>query len=131
MKALTRPTLLILARQGLFLAVVWGVGQWWHVHGQSHIATMGLKSAVVVLAVNSAASMRQKISLTPSSEFDWREIGSRYSSQPDFDVPGLCSWYGGGCLTLAFDHWHFGTIFALFYSVLKWVNRKRPEVTDS
>ena len=125
MRDLIKPTLFIVARLGLLLAVVaWIIGQWWmvKVSSQVEMSRRGWQYCNVLPMEarfsiwrktewhNLDVSITDFLSETPRTDVSFRGIEFRqYSAVRYLRVP----------------HWLIVTIFALFYGVLKWVYRKR------
>jgi cbb3-type cytochrome oxidase subunit 3 len=147
MRDLIRPTLFILARLGLFLAVVaWIVGQWWQVTCALPVSSDGVAVWICargwVLEYGEFASESelrfdfrpeygQLDGLVFGEEFKFSEnaFGNKalaeVADSRSVNVAGVVFGQSWGITDLAIRHWLIVTFFALFYGVLKWVYRKR------
>jgi len=140
MKTLIRPFLFIVARLGLFLTVVvWIVSQWSAVLTEVPLGTAGFVEegwvSIFIYSMSKGWRVRtgapKEIGTTlylfcpPSSEPlpalppRWTETG--------FSVGGFTVLHTPLATTIAIRHWLAVTSFALFYIVLRWAYRKRPE----
>lgn len=147
MKPLIRPTLFIIMRLGLFLAVLaWIVGQWWFVD-----ASIPTPNGSVCIMVDNRGPVVNKwkfrqdcfLKLEPlqaTSSLDsvfnsqeWTDILS-YKRHYMIDTYPLViirgfnhgAWQG---TIIATRHWVVVTFFALFYGGLKWMYGKRASLT--
>ena len=127
MRELIQPTLFIIARTGLFLAVVlWVVGQWWH--------KMGVFYGAVGVLDNAGVAVGFQLSYVPFCNTYNRTLVDSFLNAADLKAPryfslGAVGFYiqpQSGCL--AVRHWLIVTIFAAFNIVVHFIYRKRPEV---
>ncbi len=141
MQSLIKPALFWVARLGLFLSVAaWIVGQWWFV-GLSHVGAgitrmfVGQEGWVLHQSHDWALPTRGTLSCEASPIKGWPQ---RHAFN-DTALNDSTSIYGAVVMkqqslmnlvtrkSIAIRHWLNVTTFALFYSVLKFIYRKRPE----
>lgn len=130
MRELIRPTLFMIVRLGLFLAVVtWGAGQTWQGFGLAYPIAAAIDKTGVGIAIT-------------AENQGWRIVKDRHTpSVLNFlggvGLPSDVSFLslhvtaflsGSGRVCFAIRHWFIVTIFVLFNGVLIWVYRKRPEI---
>ena len=139
MRELIRPTLFVIARTGLFLAiVVWILGQWWIVRGKAPcsgrcyelvIGSKGLVGGVDSYPVGWQFSVHRDTpddmsmdSFEPESISHLRkQQGAWFVQLPGLTIFTIPAW--GYTLTMV-RHWLIAATFALFFGLLKWVYRK-------
>ena len=139
MRSLIRPMLFMVARLGLFFALVaWIASQWWSVDAQ--VGPDDLCLTLVVLPdfvgggiESNVRSNRIEVESVeagkgPPSIFN-QDFIQRKRQQPGcFAIllpPGVILGYDTSRgIAVAIRHWINVTLFALFYGVLKWVYRK-------
>ena len=152
MRDLIKPTLFIVARLALFLAVVaWIVGQWWNgkvacPFGTTLLTEHGWSVQPQGRTNNWRLSVKAIESESPATKLvnDWKfntvdavpndperfltsvyPRGSSMSELPGIVVintPFISHW------SVSFRHWLIATIFATFNICLHWFYRKRLEV---
>lgn len=139
MKALIRPTLLTLARLGLFLAAVaWVVGQWWTIElfvdlpGKQQLWTVVAPEGIVQSRLNFKGSGPVTLQIEsagnePTSQW-FEPYDTNWGSQPRYVFQGGGFVYATNYeyFLTSFRHWLIVTVLALFYGVLKWVYRRQP-----
>lgn len=131
MRELIRPSLSIVARLGLFLAVVaWVVGQTWQKMGVFYGAVGVLDSSGVAVGFQlSYASSRNIYNRTMVDNF----LGAADLKAPKYFSLGAVGLYiqpQSGCL--AVRHWLMVTMFAFLNMFLHWFyyNRSKVEQCD-
>ena len=139
MRGLIRPALFWVARLGLLFSVMaWLIGQRWTV-----VERWPLDRNICVAFVDKGWVLSR---WTWGAVVDWNFRIAELSPHdatwsvavPDTNIKGVNSYRAVGVVwtrqtngqSIAIRHWLIVTIFAVFYGVLKWVYRKRPEVAD-
>ena len=140
MKNLLRMSLFIVARAGLFLAIVaWIVGQWCGILASGSLMTASAvcftgEPGIIVGLTNFKVSWRFDVSeeqSRPMWAFDYSEpefSGLRRQVSLVEPVSGLVLFYDhNGGVNIAVRHWLIITLFTAFNIVLHFIYHKRPE----
>ena len=145
MRSLIRPILFTAARLGTFLAVVsWILGQWWFLHVSvpdpmaARAFDLSFCSHGWVLGWMSRSKPRFHTSVVPRNGFcpvGWAFVDySQESANSNYRVaPGLNLCHvpligrGMSWMSVSVRHWLNVVCFTLFYAVLKFIYRRRPE----
>ena len=144
MRSLIRPALFLVARLGLFLAVIaWGVSQWHVVNLRGHNLQLTCESKAWTFDSGpwwpepfhvDVSSAFLKVALNDSQHWVEHYWGP-CPYEPDVFWCGLCLYNAAefhwklppARLHLIAHHWFIVAFFALFYGVLKWAYRKRGQ----
>ncbi len=135
MRELIEPTLKIMARTGLFLAVVaWVVGQWWEVEAQGFYfgVTATWPGYVIIFDMQNRYPFKVNYSQHPTRIAGPPPLGFTFSEyEKQSSLPGFVyipqSDNFAGVVTIR--HWLIITIFTLINVALWWFYRKPKEVT--
>ena len=132
MKNLLRMSLFIVARAGLFLAIVaWIVGQWLTGGGTCPLGVVLVCDSGWICAVDHDLRFAWEFSVAPTQAGD---LNLHFVKPPKsnrrigFSLCGVTGWRTIVKTSVSIRHWLIVTFFALFYGVLKWVYRKPGRV---
>lgn len=137
MRELIRPALFMIARTGLFLAVVaWIVGKTWWLEAVAPAVGAALTEQGWTVAVPSDPEWRFNATRVESGWPDFGylfrppgEVGSDSDVATGFSFSGLtCHNYLAIFYTVSVTHTLVVTILTVFNICLHWLYRKRPEV---
>ncbi len=125
MRRLIRFALFVVARLGLFFAVVsWVLGQWW-----AFSAAVPFQKRTLSIACYDGAWGLNTIAFRISEPFSLRVLrpDDFHSEELDSTItdiaPGISYEDAGIFTSLSFRHWLVISSFALFYGVLKFAGR--------
>ena len=137
MRELIRPALFGFARLGLFLAVVlWGVAQWWHFGFNCTFVNRNLNVAIhqsgLVCRFDlplgaSLRFFREPASNDPDVLSEQLLAGQRIVCTVIHQWPGISYTERAATQRTAIHHWLIVSTFILFYAILKFIYRRKPD----